>query len=87
MTLSDEEIARVLAASDAKPKDLAQLVELAGATPTGDAVGDAKAMAEQLGLEVEDMLYGLFAENEPLFNDDTWRDLTHPWDDEEEKDE
>lgn len=79
--MDDQEIAQVLAASDVEPEDLAELVEMAGVQPTGDAVGDIKAMAYHVGVEVESLLYGLFSEDNAMFADEDQWSQASEWDD------
>lgn len=47
----------------------------AGVPQSGDRLTDFKALSTALGIDPEDLLYALFVD-EPLFDDDTWSNLT-----------
>lgn len=84
MSLTDEEISEVLNAAGADPAVIVAIVEMSGVIPTGNAVADLRALAAEHDVEIESLLYGLFAEDSPLFNDNTWANLTRPWRDEDD---
>jgi hypothetical protein len=74
MALSDEDI-RVIIDVELGEDGISQLLTMVGAESSGDSVQDLKIMAGAMGVEAEDLLYALFV-NDPIFNDDTWTDLT-----------
>jgi len=69
MDLTDSDIEAILESSDVTPEQLAYIMGAAGVVPSDDAVADVRALAQQLGLPVLDMLYGFYAEDSPLFAD------------------
>jgi hypothetical protein len=75
MPLQDEDIAAILHAE--LGDDFDRVLNIAGVASTGDNVQDFKTLAYAMGVDVEDLLYALFVEDEPIFNEDTWSKLTN----------
>lgn len=74
--LKDEDI-RTIITVEVGDSGFAEMVDMAGIPSTGDSVEDLKAMAATMDVDVEDLLYALFVdEDEPLFNENTWTNLT-----------
>ena len=67
--MTDDEILAALAASSADPRFLAYIVEASGVEPTGDAVADVRALAAAHDVQVESLLYGLFDEDSPIYQE------------------
>ncbi len=74
--LRDEDILTIINA-EVGEEEFADMLARAGVPSTGNTVEDLRAMAEYGGVDVEDLLYALFVEDEPIFNDDTWSNLTN----------
>lgn len=67
MSLNDDQIKEALNAYEADPELLAGAMRVAGVEPSGEAAADVRALAENFGLDVESVLYGLFDEDSPLY--------------------
>lgn len=74
--LHDEDIITIVNA-EVGEEEFAEMLAMAGVPSTGNTVEDLRAMAFAMDVEVEDLLYALFVEDEPLFNDSTWANLTN----------
>jgi len=74
MALHDEDIATIINV-EIGDEGMADLLAMVGLESSGNSVDDMKTMAGAMGVEAEDLLYALFV-NEPLFDDDTWTNLT-----------
>lgn len=74
MALHDDDI-RAIINAEIGEEGMTQLLAMFGTESSGDSVDDLKIMASNMGVEAEDLLYALFVD-EPLFDDDTWRNLT-----------
>jgi hypothetical protein len=75
VSLDDDDIATILYA-EVGDEGMADMLAIVGIPATGNHVEDLKTMADGMGVDVEDLLYALFVEDEPLFTSDTWANLT-----------
>jgi hypothetical protein len=74
--MNDDEIAELLACVDVSDTMMEFLADISGVEPEDTHPQTLRAMARKYGISVEDLLYSLFADDEPMFNDDTWKNLT-----------
>lgn len=68
--MTDDQITEALNAYEADPELLAGAMRLAGVEASGDAASDVRALADNFGLDVENVLYGLFDEDSPLYGNE-----------------
>jgi hypothetical protein len=73
--MQDDDIRAILAAE--LDQDIFEIALLShGLEYTGDNVSDFKRMADAMSVDAEDLLYALFVEEEDIFDEETWTNLT-----------
>lgn len=70
--LTDEEIVAAVENGAITPDKLLVVVQAADVEPTGSVADDIRAVATEMDIDVESLLYALTSEDSPLYNPDPW---------------